>query len=80
MKIKKNKIIINLIIKNGRLYKYLKKTISYILRHFNIETDDYGYIIRANQWHSNAKIVKVGKKLVMIFYMLIMEHLKEIVN
>jgi putative RNA 2'-phosphotransferase len=85
-------------------YTNISKTMSYILRHSNIETDDYGYIdknsllnhqdlkkynitfeiikyivdndnkgrykltednkfIRANQGHSNTKIVKVGEEI-----------------
>lgn len=95
----------NLIIINKMVdYTNISKTISFILRHSNIETDDYGYIdtnillnhrdlkkykitfeiikyivdndnkgryklsednkfIRANQGHSNTKIVKVGEEI-----------------
>ena len=95
----------NLIIINKMVdYTNISKTLSFILRHSNIETDDYGFIdinsvlnhrdlkkykitfeiikyivdndnkgryklsednkfIRANQGHSNTKIVKVGEAI-----------------
>ena len=95
----------NLIIINKMVdYTNISKTLSFILRHSNIETDDYGFIdiisvlnhrdlkkykitfeiikyivdndnksryklsddnkfIRANQGHSNAKIVKIGEEI-----------------